>query len=325
MKTKTDPRFVPASGRTVPRYAGVPSFMRLPSRDIDNISDVHIGLFGIPWDGGTSNRPGARMGPRAMRQASSMMRQVNHDTGAAPYHTSNCADLGDAPVNPLSIPETLAQIEGFATPLHAQGSASLSAGGDHLTTLPLLRSVAKAHGPVGLVQFDAHMDLGISQFGQDYAHGTPFRRALEEGLLDPKRIVQIGIRGGFYMGDGFEWAREQGITVLTTEDVRDKGIAWVIEKIAEVIGDAKAYATFDIDCLDPAFAPGTGTPEIGGIDTLGAQLLIRSLRHLNIVSADLVEVAPDLDPSGVTTLTGTALYWELLCVLSQTHARHRNT
>lgn len=319
----TDKRFVPASGRSVPRYAGVQSFMRLPIRDVGDLSDVHIGLFGIPWDGGTSNRPGARMAPRAMRAASAMMRQVNHATGATPYHSANCADIGDAPVNPMSKSETLANIESFGADVFAAGAATLAAGGDHLTTLPLLRAAAATHGPLGLVQFDAHMDLGEAQFGDPLAHGTPFRRALEEGLIDPERFIQIGIRGGFYFGDGFDWARSQGITVLTTEDVRDMGADAVSQRIADVVGPGKVYATFDIDCLDPAFAPGTGTPEVGGIDTLTAQRLVRGLEPLDLVGADVMEVAPDLDPSGVTTLIGVTLMWELLCTLSISHARRR--
>ena len=314
--------FQPVSGRDLPRYAGIATFMRLPHLPPDDCDGAEIGLVGVPWDGGTSNRPGTRHGPRELRSASTLMRQVNHDTGVAPYELANCADLGDAPVNPLSIDETLASVHAYYASLSAQGVLPLTAGGDHLIALPILRAVAAKH-PVGLIQFDSHTDLGEDQFGLPYAHGTPFRRAHEEGLIDASRSIQVGLRGGFYDPEGFDWPHAAGFRLVTTEELRRAGVDAVIDEIARVVGDGPAYVSFDIDGLDPAFAPGTGTPEVGGFDTLTAQLMIRSLGKLNLVGADLVEVSPPLDPSGLTVLTGANIMWELLCALAQSLARRR--
>ena len=315
-------RFMPISGREMPRFAGVSTFMRLPQLSIEEAEDVEIGIVGIPWDGGTTNRPGARMGPRELRLSSSFMRQVNHDSGLAPYSLVNCADLGDASVNPLDLNATLKTVEAFFNNIHDRGIATLAAGGDHLVTLPILRSIAR-DGPVGLVHFDAHQDTAEQQFGLDYAHGTLFRRAIEEGLIDPKRMIQIGIRGGFYGNDSFQWSYDQGIRIVTTEELRRSGVDAICQEIIAVAGQGPVYASFDIDGLDPVYAPGTGTPEIGGFDTLDAQMMIRALAPLDLVGCDLVEVAPDLDPSGLTTLTGVTLMWELLCVLANAVARRR--
>ena len=315
--------FQPVSGRKLPRYAGFATFMRLPHLAPDDCEDADIGLIGVPWDGGTSNRPGARHGPRELRSASTLMRRINHDTGVAPYELANCADIGDAPVNPLSIDETLVSVHSFYKRIHEQGVIPLTAGGDHLIALPILRAVA-ADRPVSLIQFDSHTDLGDAQFGLPYAHGTPFRRAYEEGLIEAGRSIQIGLRGGFYDPDGFDWPLSAGFRLVTTEELRRAGVDAIIHEIARVVGDNPTYVSFDIDGLDPAFAPGTGTPEVGGFDTLTAQLMIRSLGKLNLVGADLVEVSPPLDPSGVTVLTGANLLWELLCALAQSFA-HRQT
>jgi len=321
---KNNDLFMPISGRQMPRFAGPSTFMRLPSINVEDSKDVEVAIVGVPWDGGTSNRPGARMGPRELRLGSSTMRQKNHDSGLSPYSLANCADLGDAYVNPLSIDKTLKSVESFFQPIHERGIATLTAGGDHLITLPILRSLAK-NGPIGLVHFDAHMDTADAQFGEKYAHGTVFRRALEEGLIDPNRTIQIGIRGGFYGTDGFQWTQDQGIRVVTTEEIRRVGADAIGQEIVSVVGEGAVYVTFDIDGLDPAYAPGTGTPEIGGFDTLEAQIMIRALEPLDIVGCDLVEVAPDLDPGILTTITGVTLMWELLCVLTNAVARRRET
>ena len=319
---QSNSRFMPISGREMPRFAGVSTFMRLPHLSIENAENVEINIVGIPWDGGTTNRPGARMGPRELRLSSSFMRQVNHDSGLAPYLLANCADLGDAGVNPLDLTATLETVEEFFNSMHERGIATLAAGGDHLVTLPILRSIAR-DGPVGLVHFDAHQDTAERQFGLEYAHGTLFRRAIEEGLIDPKRMIQIGIRGGFYGKDSFQWSYDQGIRIVTTEELRRNGVDAICKEIITVAGQGPVYASFDIDGLDPVYAPGTGTPEIGGFDTLEAQMMIRALEPLDLVGCDLVEVAPDLDPSGLTTLTGVTLMWELLCVLASAVARRR--
>ena len=319
----SDPFFQPLSGMELPRFAGVPSFMRLPSitQDHPRYGDVQIGLVGVPWDGGTTNRPGARHGPRQMRDLSTMIRAMNPATGVAPFAAVNCADLRDVPPNPASIEDSLARVTAFYEGLQAAGIAPLTAGGDHLISLPILRALAK-DGPVGLIQFDSHTDLFDSYFGgQKYTHGTPFRRAVEEGLVDPKRFVQVGIRGTAYSLEDIEWGEAQGIRIIRIEELFDRGIADVMAEVRDIVGTALTYCTYDIDFVDPAFAPGTGTPEIGGPNAFQAQQVIRELQGINLVGADLVEVSPPFDASGGTAWLGVSLMFELLCVLSEAVAR----
>lgn len=305
----------PQSGLVVPRFGGIATFMRLPY--FDNPTDVDIGLVGVPWDGGTTNRPGARHGPRQMRDLSTLMRRVHHVSGIAPYELARIGDLGDSPVNPASVDDSLVRIEAFYAKLHAAGVVPLSAGGDHLVILPILRAIAK-HRPLGVVHFDAHSDTWDTYFGDyKYTHGTPFRRAIEEGLLDPRRIIQIGIRGSLYGKDDMTWAHEQGIRVVTIEEYFDLGVDKVIAEARRVVGDQPTYVSFDVDGLDPVFAPGTGTPEIGGFSTHEAQRMIRGLRGLDLVGADVVEVSPPFDPGGNTALVGVTMMWELMCLLAE--------
>ena len=315
-------KFSPLASESVPRYAGIATFMRLPYMDIKDAQGAQIGLYGLPWDGGTTNRAGARHGPRDIRDASSMMRKMHPVLNLSPYELANCADLGDAPVNPLMIEETLDKIEGFVDAMVERNIVPLGAGGDHLVSLPVLRALAKKHGPMGMVHFDAHTDTWDRYFGGcKYTHGTPFRRAIEEGVLDPKRIVQIGIRGGLYSESDDDWGLDQGIRVMRMEEFNDLGIEETIKIMRSVVGDQATYVSFDIDCLDPAFAPGTGTPEIGGLTTVEAQRLLRGLLGLNMVGADVVEVAPPFDPSGTTALVGATMMWEILCLLSDKISR----
>ncbi|MFT5706968.1 MAG: guanidinopropionase [Oceanospirillaceae bacterium] len=315
-------KFSPLASESVPRYAGIATFMRLPYYDIEEAQGAQIGLYGLPWDGGTTNRPGARHGPRQIRDASSMMRKRHPVLNLSPFELANCADLGDAPVNPLMIEETLDKIERFVDGMVTRDIIPLGAGGDHLVSLPVLRSLAKKHGPMGMVHFDAHTDTWDRYFGDcKYTHGTPFRRAIEEGLLDPKRIVQIGIRGGLYSETDDDWGLAQGIRVMRMEEFTELGIAKTIEIARAVVGEQPCYVSFDVDCLDPAFAPGTGTPEIGGLTTVEAQQTLRGLLGLNMVGADVVEVSPPFDPSGTTALVGATLMWEILCLLSDKVAR----
>jgi guanidinopropionase len=303
---------------TVPRYAGIASFMRLPLIDIEQAQDVDIGIYGIPWDGGTTNRAGARHGPRQLRDQSSLMRKYNPALGISPYQLANCADLGDAPCNPIDIQQSLDSIQQFVSQLVKQNIIPLGAGGDHLASLPVLRALYQQHGTMGMVHFDAHTDTWDRYFGGcQYTHGTPFRRAIEEGLLDPKRIVQIGIRGGLYSEHDDEWGLSQGIRIIRIEEFFELGVEKVIAEARNIVGNEKTYLSFDIDCLDPVFAPGTGTPEIGGVQVFAAQQMIRGLRGLNLVGADLVEVSPPFDPSGNTALVGATLMWEMLCLLSE--------
>ncbi len=311
--------FLPVSGNVLPRFAGIPTFMRLPHIPVEEAEEagVEIGLVGVPWDGGTTNRPGARHGPRQMRDQSTLMRNIHHITGIAPYRAAHCADLSDAPVNPVDLGDSLARIEAFFAQIHAAGILPLAAGGDHLVTLPILRVLGKGR-PVGLVHFDAHTDTWDRYFGDfAYTHGTPFRRAIEEGVLDPRRTVQIGIRGSLYTPTDKEWGLAQGIRVIEIEEFHALGVAGTIAEARRVAGDGPTYVSFDVDGLDPVYAPGTGTPEIGGFTTFEALQMIRGLRGLDIVGADVVEVSPPFDPSGMTALVGVTMMWELLCLMAE--------
>lgn len=310
--------FQPISAFDVPRYAGVPTFMRLPLVALDDtsIGEVDIAIVGVPWDGGTTNRPGTRHGPRQLRDLSTMIRPIHPATGMNPFLLRNVADLGDAPVNPADVMDALERITGFFRKLKARGISPLSAGGDHLISYPILKALA-ADGPLGMIHFDAHTDLFDSYFGGfKYTHGTPFRRAIEDGYLDPRRVVQIGIRGTMYDGADVAWGLEQGVRIIRIEEVEERGIDAVMAEARQIVGDLPTYVTFDIDSLDPSIAPGTGTPEVGGFTTREAQRMVRALSGLNLVGADLVEVSPPFDPAGGTAWVGISMMFELLCVLA---------
>ncbi|WP_027967171.1 agmatinase [Halomonas halocynthiae] len=320
--TEQHNRFMPVDSNGTPRFAGIATFMRLPHVPLEEAQDVDIGLIGVPWDGGTTNRAGARHGPRQMRDQSSLMRKFHPSLEINPYQLANCADLGDTPVNPVLIEDTLSRVETFFRQVVDQGILPLTAGGDHLISLPVLRALAERHGPLGMVHFDAHTDTFDRYFGGcKYTHGTPFRRAIEEGVLDPKRTIQIGIRGGLYSEQDDVWGLEQGIRVIRIEEYEDLGMNAVIDEIHRVVGDQKTYVSFDVDCLDPVYAPGTGTPEVGGLNTLEAQRMLRNLIGLNLVGGDVVEVSPPFDPSGNTALVGATMMWEILCVLANNIGR----
>jgi guanidinopropionase len=313
--------YQPLSGMVVPRFAGISTFMRLPYlAPTQAPGEIDIALVGIPFDGATTNRPGTRLGPRQVREASSMMRLVNYGTLVAPYDLCACADVGDVPVNPIDVQDTLRRIEAEIAYLHAGGVTPLSIGGDHIVSYPILRALA-ARGPVGLIHVDAHSDTGDVYFGgQKLTHGTPFRRAIEDGVLDPKRMVQIGIRGTMYSADERNWALDQGIRIIDMEEVAEKGIPYAVAEARRIVGTGPTYFTFDIDSIDPAFAPGTGTPEIGGFTSREALQLVRGFRHLNLIGADMVEVSPPLDQSGGTALVGASIAFELLCLLAEARA-----
>ncbi len=314
-----DAFFQPVSAMDLARFAGVPTFMRLPNLtpEHERYKDVDLALVGIPWDGGTTNRPGARHGPRQLRDYSTMIRAMNPVTGVSPFSLVNCADLGDVAPNPVDIDDTLDRVTSFYGRLVSGGITPLTAGGDHLTTLPVLRALA-ASGPLGLIQFDSHTDLFDTYFGgHKFTHGTPFRRAVEEGLVDPKRFVQVGIRGTAYNTEDIEWGEAQGIRIIRIEELFDRGIDDVMAEVRQIVGTAPTYCTYDIDFVDPTYAPGTGTPEIGGPNSFQAQQVIRQMSGVNLVGADLVEVAPPFDPNGGTAWLGISLMFELLCVLAQ--------
>lgn len=320
MTNEADPFFQPISAMELARFAGVPTFMRLPSLNSDDprFNDVDIGLLGVPWDGGTTNRPGARHGPRQMRDLSTMIRAMNPATNISPFAAVNCADLGDVPPNPVDIQDSLDRVTEFVSVMKEKNIVSMTVGGDHLVTLPILRALA-IDEPLGLIQFDSHTDLFDSYFGgHKFTHGTPFRRAIEEGLVDPKRFVQVGIRGTAYNLDDIEWGMDQGVRIIRVEELFERGVPNVMAEVREIVGNSPTYCTYDIDFVDPTFAPGTGTPEIGGPNSFQAQQVIRELEGINLIGADLVEVSPPLDPTGGTAWLGISLVFELMCILSQT-------
>ena len=311
----------PVDAALVPRFGAIPTFMRLPH--VTDPAKLDIALIGVPWDGGTTNRAGARHGPREIRNMSSFIRKVHHVSRIAPYNLARVADLGDAPVNPIDLMDSLGRIEKFYAKVHAAGALPLSAGGDHLITLPIYRAIAK-HRPIGMVHFDAHSDTNDRYFGDNmYTHGTPFRRAVEEGLLDPKRVVQIGIRGSIYSAEDMAFAESSGMRVIYMEEFAKLGPEKVIAETRRVVGAGPTYISFDVDGLDPVYAPGTGTPEIGGMSTREAQEVVRGLQGLDLVGGDVVEVSPPFDPSGNTALVGATFMFEILCLLADAVARRR--
>ena len=323
--TTGDGFFTPVSGVDLPRFAGIPTFMRLPHVPFDHprFPEVDIALIGAPWDGGTTNRPGPRHGPRQLRDLSTMIRAKNGATWVAPFELCNCADLGDVAPNPADLMDSLDRMEQFYARVKAAGVVPLTAGGDHLVTLPILRAIARER-PLGLIHFDAHSDTHDRYFGTHrYTHGTPFRRAVEEGLIDPRRTVQIGIRGSIYSADDMDYPHEVGMRVIHMHDFVSLGMERTLAEVRGVIGDGPAYLSFDVDGLDPVFAPGTGTPEIGGFTTREAQELVRGLAGLDLVGGDVVEVAPPFDPSGGTALVGATFMFEILCLLADAFARRR--
>ena len=307
--------FLPISGFDLPRFAGVPTFMRLPHVSLDEarIQDVEIGIIGVPWDSGTTNRPGPRHGPRQLRDASTMIRAEHPVSGVRPYERANCADLGDVSINPADIEDSMNRITAFYNKVLEKGIKPLTAGGDHLTSLPVLRALADK-GPLGMIHFDSHTDLFHSYFdGTMFTHGTPFRRAVEENLLDPKRVVQIGIRGTQYDTEDLDFAKSVGIRVIKIEEFFDRGIQDVMAEAREIVGEKETYVSYDIDFIDPAFAPGTGTPEVGGPNSYEALKVVRELAGVKIVGADMVEVSPPFDPSSNTAFLGVSVMFELLC------------
>lgn len=309
--------YLPLSGMDLPRFAGIPTFMRLPHVPVEEADEVQIGVIGVPWDGGTTNRPGPRHGPRQLRDASTMIRAINQATGIRPFHLARCADLGDCPVNPADVQDSLQRVSAFYGRVRAKGIVPMTAGGDHLVSLPVLRGLVGHGAPVAMIHFDAHTDFYDSYFGGfRFTHGTPFRRAAEEGLIDTSRVVQIGIRGTAYDGEDVEWARAHGVRIFMIEEVMDKGVDAVMAEARAIVGDQLTYVSFDIDAIDPSQAPGTGTPEIGGLGTHMAQRMVRQLQGLNLIGADLVEVSPPFDPSGMTAWVGVSIMFELMCVLA---------
>ena len=298
-----------------PRYVGIPTFFRTPHTP--NLSEVDIGLIGVPFDGGVTNRPGARHGPREVRNQSSLLRPVNTATGAQPFSDLRIRDLGDCWIEePYSLAGALDEIEAFFRRVVTAGVTPVTVGGDHSIAWPILRAVA-ADRPVGMVHIDAHGDTGDDYMGSRIHHGTPFRRAVEDGLLDPKRVIQIGLRGTSTVpGSLWEFSESSGMRVMPMDELHDRGWRWAVEEARRVVGDGPCYLSFDIDSLDPVWAPGTGTPEAGGLSTIEAQRIVRGLMGLDVVGADLVEVSPPFDVGGLTAFHGASVLFEILCVVA---------
>jgi guanidinobutyrase len=303
----------PLGGNEMPRFGGPATFMRLPSQETAEGLDACF--VGVPMDIGASNRPGTRLGPRAIRDESRMIRPFNMATGAAPFEHLQVADVGDVAINTFDLKKSCGIIERAYAAILAQGAVPLTMGGDHTLTWPILRAVRDRHGPVALVHVDAHADVNEAMFGEREAHGTPFRRAWEDGCLVNERVVQIGLRGSGYAAGDFAWARAQGWSVVTAEEVAGKPLVRLMEQVRALIGDAPCYLSFDIDSLAPGLAMGTGTQEIGGLADWQALQIVRGLAGLRLVGCDLVEVSPPFDTTGTTALTAANLLFEMLCAL----------
>ena len=310
----------PLGGNEMPRFGGLASMMRLPVAT--SAAGLNAGFIGVPLDIGTSHRPGARFGPRQIRAESCLIRPYNMATGAAPFDALQVADLGDVPINTYNLLKSVDIIEGHYRPIIETGCIPLTLGGDHTIALPILRAMKAKHGPVALIHVDAHADVNPDMFGERIAHGTPFRRAVEEGLLIGDKVWQIGLRGSGYSAEDFDWPRQQGFTIVPAHEVWWQSLAPLMADIRARIGpDTPTYLSFDIDGIDPAYAGGTGTPEIGGLNVPQALEIVRGCRGLNLVGCDLVEVSPAYDTSGNTALLGANLLFEMLCVLPGVHYR----
>lgn len=305
-----------------PRYTGIPTFFRTPHSE--QLAETDIGVIGVPYDGGVTNRTGARHGPRAVRDQSSLLRRL-HPHGMAPFDTARVRDLGDCWIEqPYALEGAHAEIAAFYTTIVAAKVIPLSVGGDHSISLPILRAVA-AERPVGMIHIDAHCDTGGDYLGSRFHHGAPFSRATEEGLLDPKRVIQIGIRGTTNDPDMWGFSTRSGMRVLSMEEFDDKGWRYAVEEARRVVGSGPVYLTYDIDSLDPSQAPGTGTPEAGGITALEALRLLRALRGIDFIGGDLVEVAPPFDVGTITSFNGASILFEMLCLLVEAWQQRRET
>ncbi len=308
-------RYEPANSFVTPRFSGVRTFMRLPNTQ--DLANADAAIVGAPFDTGASFRVGARFGPEAIRSVSHLLRPYNPSQDVSIFEHLSVIDYGDVPVVPGFIRESYEKIAEGLDPIHRAGVVPVVLGGDHSIALPELRAAAAVHGPLALVQYDSHADTWDAYFGQKHNHGTPFRRAVEEGLLDPSRSIQVGMRGSLYEAGDLDASRELGFDVVPTDEVRELGIPAVVERIRERVGDAKAHVSFDVDFVDPAYAPGTGTPEIGGYTSREAQEFVRGLAGIGIVGCDVVEVCPPYDgPGQVTSLVAANVAHDFLGLLA---------
>jgi agmatinase len=310
----TDGNIGPVDATLVPRYAGPATLARLPR--IDEVSRADVAVLGVPFDSGVSYRPGARFGPGHIRESSRLLRPYNPALDTSPFAAQQVADAGDLAVNPFSIDEAIETVELAARRLLERTDRFLALGGDHTIALPLLRAVAARHGPVSVVHFDAHLDTWDTYFGAAYTHGTPFRRASEEGLLDRSGCLHVGTRGSLYSGDDLSADGGLGFAVITAPDVEYLGVRGMVERVADRVGNRPVYVSVDIDVLDPAHAPGTGTPEAGGLTSRELLAVLRSFASLNVVGADIVEVAPAYDHAQITGIAAAHVAYELLSALA---------
>lgn len=305
----------PNSIQAVPRYAGASTFARLPR--IDEVDRADVAVLGVPFDSGTSYRPGARFGPEAVRAASKLLRPFHIGLEVEPWVTMQIADAGDVGVTPFDIAEAIAGIEQAARALSARADRIVAIGGDHTIALPMLRAAHAQHGPVALVHFDAHFDTWDNLFGAETVHGTPFRRAAEEGLLDVGGSAHVGIRSTTPSAQDFTDDAELGFATVTTLDVARRGIDDIVDRLRARVGDRPVYVSIDIDVLDPAHAPGTGTPEPGGLSTRELQLILYGLADLRVIGADVVEVAPAYDHAQITALAAAGVTFDLLAMMAK--------
>jgi len=300
-----------------PRFSEIATFMRAPLAE--SLDNVDIGLIGVPTDLGVTNRPGARHGPREIRNSSSLMRTFNLGMNVNPYELCRVADLGDVKFSHrYDLNKQVEQIESFFQTIVEKNILPISAGGDHSITYPILKAIAQEE-PVGMVHVDAHTDTWGEIWGSKFHHGAPFRLAVEAGVLDPNRTIQIGIRGGQNFMEGIEFSQSHGMRVVFMDEFSALGVDRVIQEARKTVGEGKTYISFDVDGLDPVYAPGTGTPEVGGITTLEAQQLLRGLRGLNLIGGDVVEVAPPFDNTGNTALVGATMMFEILSLIADSN------
>jgi agmatinase len=297
----------------VPRFAGPATFARLPR--LDEVSDVDVAVVGVPFDAGVSYRPGARFGPSHVRESSRLLRPYNPAADVEPFASQQVVDAGDLAVNPFSIEEAIGQVERGARALLERAGHLVSIGGDHTIALPLLRAMAAKHGPVAVVHFDAHLDTWDTYFGAAYTHGTPFRRASEEGLLDRSGCLHVGTRGPLYSTQDLGDDEELGFRIVPSVEIDSIGAAGIVERIRERVGERPVYVSVDIDVLDPAFAPGTGTPEAGGMTSRELLAVLRSFATLDLVGADVVEVAPAYDHAEITGIAASHVLYEIVSAL----------
>ncbi len=314
------PDFQPIDPAQVPRFADIATFMRTRRHPIS--SEVDVGLVGVPFDLGLNYRTGARDGPSGVRNASRIIRRVHPKSGIKPFEICNVADLGDAPVNPMNKDRSIEMIQGFFEELQGAGIAPIAIGGDHTIPLPILRALAKER-PVGVLHFDAHADTLDVLCGSKVNHATFLRRGHEEGLVDPARVIQVGLRGSRFDEHDIQYGYDVGYSIITMDEYEDMGRAAAIERIDQVLGEGPVYISLDIDGLDPAFLPGTGVPEIGGLTPRDAQVILRSLQGRELVGADISEVSPCFDPTGITCITVANLMFEMLCVIADSVAARK--